>query len=96
MLRVAGASVHESGNGTAPRHRLEEQQWYIECLGEEIQMEQKRAERDLEREQACLRQQYTESEYRKHSELCLNAGFNAELHFCYKRVYCYFYSIQKG
>ncbi|KAK7142054.1 hypothetical protein R3I94_011674 [Phoxinus phoxinus] len=59
--RVAGASVHESGNGTvAPRHRLEEQQWYIECLGEEIQMEQKRAERDLEREQACLRQQYTE------------------------------------
>ncbi|KAG1972339.1 stAR-related lipid transfer protein [Pimephales promelas] len=58
--RVAGASVHESGNGTAPKHRLEEQQWYIECLGEEIQMEQKRAERDLEREQACLRQQYTE------------------------------------
>jgi len=38
-------------------------------------MEQKRAERDLEREQACLRQQYTESEYRKHTELCLNVGF---------------------
>ncbi|XP_067223991.1 stAR-related lipid transfer protein 9 isoform X1 [Chanodichthys erythropterus] len=58
--RVAGASCHEKGNGTAPRQRLEEQQWYIECLREEIQMEQKRAERDLEREQARLRQQHTE------------------------------------
>uniref|UniRef100_A0A8C2B6H3 START domain-containing protein n=1 Tax=Cyprinus carpio TaxID=7962 RepID=A0A8C2B6H3_CYPCA len=57
---VAGAGCHENGNGTAPRQRLEEQQWYIECLREEIQMEQKRAERDLEREQARLRQQHTE------------------------------------
>ncbi|XP_058605126.1 stAR-related lipid transfer protein 9 isoform X2 [Onychostoma macrolepis] len=59
-IRIAGASCHENGNGTAPRQQLEEQQWYIECLREEIQMEQKRAERDLEREQACLRQQHTE------------------------------------
>ncbi|XP_016396462.1 stAR-related lipid transfer protein 9-like [Sinocyclocheilus rhinocerous] len=59
-LRVAEAGCHENGNGTAPRQRLEEQQWYIECLREEIQMEQKRAERDLEREQARLRQQHTE------------------------------------
>ncbi|XP_016308214.1 stAR-related lipid transfer protein 9-like [Sinocyclocheilus anshuiensis] len=58
--RVAGAGGHENSNGTAPRQKLEEQQWYIECLREEIQMEQKRAERDLEREQARLRQQHTE------------------------------------
>ncbi|XP_073683004.1 uncharacterized protein stard9 [Garra rufa] len=58
--RVAGAGCHENGNGMAPRQRLEEQQWYIECLREEIQMEQKRAERDLEREQARLRQQHSE------------------------------------
>ncbi|XP_026141708.1 stAR-related lipid transfer protein 9 [Carassius auratus] len=59
-IRVAGAGCHENGNGTVPRQQLEEQQWYIECLREEIQMEQKRAEKDLEREQACLRQQHTE------------------------------------
>ncbi|XP_050989969.1 uncharacterized protein stard9 [Labeo rohita] len=59
-IRVLGAGCHENENGTAPRQRLEEQQWYIECLREEIQMEQKRAERDLEREQARLRQQHTE------------------------------------
>ncbi len=69
VLRVAGEGCHENGNGTAPRQRLEEQQWYIECLREEIQMEQKRAERDLEREQACLRQQHTESEF--YSNACL-------------------------
>lgn len=62
MFRVAGAGCDERGGGTAPRQRLEEQQWYIECLREEIQMEQKRAERDLEREQARLRQQHNESE----------------------------------
>ncbi|XP_026085190.1 stAR-related lipid transfer protein 9-like isoform X1 [Carassius auratus] len=60
-IRVAGADCHENDNGTAPRQRLEEKQWYIECLREEIQMEQKRAERDLEREQARLRQQHTET-----------------------------------
>ncbi|KAL1258189.1 hypothetical protein QQF64_011433 [Cirrhinus molitorella] len=59
-IRVAGAGCHENGNGTGPRQQLEEQQWYIECLREEIQMEQKRAERDLEREQARLRQQHSE------------------------------------
>ncbi|XP_001921905.4 uncharacterized protein stard9 [Danio rerio] len=58
--RVPGAGCDERGGGTAPRQRLEEQQWYIECLREEIQMEQKRAERDLEREQARLRQQHNE------------------------------------
>ncbi|RXN10448.1 stAR-related lipid transfer 9-like protein [Labeo rohita] len=64
-IRVLGAGCHENENGTAPRQRLEEQQWYIECLREEIQMEQKRAERDLEREQARLRQQHTESDRKR-------------------------------
>ncbi|XP_066530854.1 stAR-related lipid transfer protein 9 [Hoplias malabaricus] len=42
------------------RQRLEEQQRYVECLREEIQLEQRRAEKDLETEQAHLRQQRTE------------------------------------
>ncbi|XP_052001171.1 stAR-related lipid transfer protein 9-like [Xyrauchen texanus] len=58
--RVAGAGCHENGNVSAPRQRLAEQQRYVECLREEIHLEQRRAERDLEREQACLRQQHSE------------------------------------
>lgn len=46
-----------------PRQRVEEQQRYVECLRQEIQAEQGRAERELEREQAHLLQQHTESEY---------------------------------
>ncbi|KAI7804418.1 uncharacterized protein stard9 isoform X2 [Triplophysa rosa] len=56
--RVAGC--HENGNEPTPRQRLEEQQWYIQCLREEIQLEQKRAERDLDGEQARLQQQHTD------------------------------------
>ncbi|KAG5857911.1 hypothetical protein ANANG_G00024420 [Anguilla anguilla] len=43
-----------------PRQRVEEQQRYIECLREEIQAEQQRAELELESEQAHLRQQHRE------------------------------------
>ncbi|XP_073725269.1 uncharacterized protein [Misgurnus anguillicaudatus] len=56
--RVAGCNVN--GNGADPRQRLEEQQWYIQCLREAIRLEQKKAERDLEREQARLQQQHTD------------------------------------
>lgn len=61
ILRVAGCN--ENGNGADPRQRLEEQQWYIQCIRETIRLEQKRAERDLDREQARLQQQHTDSEY---------------------------------
>ncbi|XP_065144612.1 uncharacterized protein stard9 isoform X2 [Paramisgurnus dabryanus] len=56
--RVAGCNAN--GNGEDPRQRLEEQQWYIQCLREAIRLEQKKAERDLEREQARLQQQHTD------------------------------------
>nr|XP_055028447.1 stAR-related lipid transfer protein 9-like isoform X2 [Misgurnus anguillicaudatus] len=56
--RVAGCNAN--GNGADPRQRLEEQQWYIQCLREAIRLEQKKAERDLEREQARLQQQHTD------------------------------------
>ncbi|XP_035388786.1 stAR-related lipid transfer protein 9 [Electrophorus electricus] len=59
-LRMAAAGSQELGDGPPPRQRLEEQQRYVECLREEIQVEQRRAERDLEREQAHLRQQRAE------------------------------------
>ncbi|KAJ7990850.1 hypothetical protein DPEC_G00291190 [Dallia pectoralis] len=36
---------------------VEEQTGYVECLRQEFNVEQRRAEKDLEREQACLRQQ---------------------------------------
>lgn len=41
---------------------MEVQQRYVESLREEIQAEQRWAERELEREQAHLRQQHSESE----------------------------------
>ncbi|XP_036398167.1 stAR-related lipid transfer protein 9 [Megalops cyprinoides] len=58
--RCWGQGEHRTGGlgeGPLPRQRVEEQQRYVECLREEIQAEQQRAERDLEREQAHLRQQ---------------------------------------
>ncbi|KAK1793551.1 hypothetical protein P4O66_011925, partial [Electrophorus voltai] len=60
VLRTAAAGSQELGDGPPPRQWLEEQQRYVECLREEIQVEQRRAERDLEREQAHLRQQRAE------------------------------------
>lgn len=47
---------------TSARQRVEEQKRYVENLRQEIQAEQRRAERELEREQAHLQQQHTESE----------------------------------
>ncbi|XP_032356234.1 stAR-related lipid transfer protein 9 isoform X2 [Etheostoma spectabile] len=54
-----GACLSPSAEPTA-RQRMEEQQHYVESLRQEIQAEQKRAERELEREQAHLRQQHSE------------------------------------
>lgn len=45
----------------AARQHVEMQQRYVESLRQEIQAEQRRAERELEREQAHLRQQHSES-----------------------------------
>ncbi|XP_029982537.1 stAR-related lipid transfer protein 9 isoform X2 [Sphaeramia orbicularis] len=42
------------------RQRVEEQQRYVECLRQEIQAEQRRAERELEGEQAHLQLQHSE------------------------------------
>lgn len=55
-----GAVLSPSEESTARQH-VEEQQRYVESLRQEIQAEQRRAERELEREQAHLRQQYSES-----------------------------------
>ncbi|XP_042356076.1 stAR-related lipid transfer protein 9 isoform X2 [Plectropomus leopardus] len=54
-----GASLSPSEELTA-RQRVEEQQHYVESLRQEIHAEQRRAERELEREQAHLRQQHSE------------------------------------
>lgn len=54
------ASVSSSAEEGSARQRVEEQQRYVECLRQEIQTEQRRAERDLEREQAHLRLQHSE------------------------------------
>lgn len=51
------------GDAPPPWRRVEEQQRYVELLREEIQAEQRKAERDLEMEQAHLKQQQSESEY---------------------------------
>ncbi|XP_054652369.1 stAR-related lipid transfer protein 9 isoform X2 [Dunckerocampus dactyliophorus] len=48
------------GEGSSSRQRLEEQQRYVESLRQEICSEQRRAERELEREQAHIRQQHSE------------------------------------
>lgn len=55
-----GACLSPSEELTA-RQRMEEQQRYVESLRQEIQAEQRRSERELEREQAHLRQQHSES-----------------------------------
>ncbi|XP_068436035.1 uncharacterized protein stard9 isoform X2 [Clinocottus analis] len=54
-----GACLSPGEQPTA-RQRLEEQRRYVESLRQEIQAEQRRAERELEREQAHLRHQHTE------------------------------------
>ncbi|XP_028250655.1 stAR-related lipid transfer protein 9 [Parambassis ranga] len=54
-----GACLSPSEEPTA-RQRVEEQKRYVESLRQEIHAEQRRAERELEREQAHLRQQHTE------------------------------------
>ena len=51
----------------AARQTVQEQQSYVESLRQEIQAEQRRAERELEREQALLRQQHTESKSSLHT-----------------------------
>lgn len=43
------------------RQRVDEQKRLVESLRQDIQAEQRRAERELERDQAHLRQQRTES-----------------------------------
>ncbi|XP_077418552.1 uncharacterized protein stard9 [Vanacampus margaritifer] len=49
-----------SGEESTARRRVEEQQCYVEGLRQEICSEQRRADRELEREQAQLRQQHSE------------------------------------
>lgn len=61
---VEGASC--PGDVPPPWQRVEEQQRYVELLREEIQVEQRKAERELEMEQAHLKQQQSESEYAIH------------------------------
>ncbi|KAM6912225.1 uncharacterized protein stard9 [Xenentodon cancila] len=67
LISVKGLKLpQELGSSAAPseeptaRQRVEEQKRYVESLRQEIQAEQRRAERDLEREQAHLRQQHSE------------------------------------
>ncbi|KAM9354828.1 stAR-related lipid transfer protein 9-like [Pholidichthys leucotaenia] len=55
-----GVSLYPSEELTT-RQRVEEQKLHVESLRQEIQAEQRRAERELEKEQAHLRQQHTES-----------------------------------
>ncbi|XP_015206425.2 stAR-related lipid transfer protein 9 isoform X1 [Lepisosteus oculatus] len=52
----------EAGAGGAPRRQLAEQQRYVQSLREEIQSAQRRAERDLEWEQAHLQQQHRDNQ----------------------------------
>ncbi|TNN56523.1 StAR-related lipid transfer protein 9 [Liparis tanakae] len=54
-----GACLSPGEQPTA-RQRLEEQQRYVESLRHEIQAEQRKAERELEREQAHLLQQHSD------------------------------------
>ncbi|XP_072545681.1 uncharacterized protein stard9 isoform X2 [Salminus brasiliensis] len=62
ISRTVGTGGQELSDGSTPRQQLEEQQRYVECLREEIQVEQRRTEKELEREQAHLRQQHSEIE----------------------------------
>ncbi|MCI4382724.1 hypothetical protein PGIGA_G00018060 [Pangasianodon gigas] len=58
--RAEEVGSQEASERLAPWQRLEEHQHYVECLREEILVEQRRAEKDLEREQAHLRKQRSE------------------------------------
>ncbi|XP_027028149.2 stAR-related lipid transfer protein 9 isoform X1 [Tachysurus fulvidraco] len=58
--RAEEVGSKEASDRLAPWKRLEENQRYVECLREEILVEQRRAERDLEREQAHLCKQHSE------------------------------------
>ncbi|KAL4656167.1 stAR-related lipid transfer protein 9 [Arapaima gigas] len=61
--RVEGDGSWQQGDDVevqVPRKCVREQQRYVECLREEIQVEQQRADLDLEREQAHLKQQQRE------------------------------------
>lgn len=69
-----GASLSPGEEPTA-RQRVEEQQRYVESLRQEIHSEQRRTERELEREQAHLRQQQSESKY------CLIAHIKKQNYF---------------
>ncbi|MBN3311903.1 STAR9 protein, partial [Atractosteus spatula] len=63
--RAGGGGCWErskAGAGGAPRRRLAEQQRYVQSLREEIQVAQRRAERDLEWEQAHLQQQHRDNQ----------------------------------
>lgn len=62
MFREEEVGSQKASDRLAPWQRLEEHQHYVECLREEILVEQRRAEKDLEREQAHLRKQRSESE----------------------------------
>lgn len=62
VFRAEDVGSQEASDRLAPWRRLEEHQCYVECLREEILLEQRRAEKDLEREQAHLRKQHSESE----------------------------------
>ncbi|XP_074547806.1 uncharacterized protein stard9 isoform X3 [Halichoeres trimaculatus] len=55
-----GAKLLPPSEEPTARRRVEEQQLYVESLRQEIQAEQRRAERELEKEQAHLRQQHSE------------------------------------
>ena len=63
-----GTCVSPNEDPTA-RQCVEEQQLYVESLRQEIQAAQRLAERELEREQAHLRQQHTESKYFLHTHM---------------------------
>ncbi|KAF4083998.1 hypothetical protein AMELA_G00123810 [Ameiurus melas] len=58
--RAEDVVSQEASDRLAPWRKLEEHQCYVECLREEILVEQRRAEKDLEREQAHLRKQHSE------------------------------------
>ncbi|XP_058254999.1 stAR-related lipid transfer protein 9 isoform X2 [Hemibagrus wyckioides] len=60
ISRPEEVGSQEASDRLAPWQRLEEHQHYVECLREEILVEQRRAEKDLEREQAHLRKQRSE------------------------------------
>lgn len=69
-----GASLSPGEEPTA-KQRVEEQQRYVDSLRQEIHSGQRRAERDLEREQAHLRQQQSESKYSTSTVSYLDKGY---------------------